>query len=140
MPVARLLASLAALPLFALPATAQDLHLSLDQPDASWHGATAIADGQNGAAAHFDGAEARIDCGPCAVDHRSPFTLRLQLRTARADFCTPLMARDGEAVGIHRARPHARLRQLRSVELAGRQAAVERARRRRQVARGRRQL
>ena len=100
MPTARLPAFLATLLPFAAAATAQDLHLPLDRSDASWHGATAVADGVTGGAAHFDGKDARIDGGPCPIDGKAPFTLRLSLRTTRGDFCTPLMARAGEAVGI----------------------------------------
>ena len=87
---------------FPLPqgAPPQALRLSLEQRDGTWHGAEAIADGAVGNAARFDGSDARIDAGPCPIDSRHPFTLRCRLRTTRGEFCTALMARDGEAVGI----------------------------------------
>jgi hypothetical protein len=80
--------------------SAQDLRVPLDAADATWHGAVAIADGAVGGAAHFDGDQARIDCGACAVDPAQPFTLRCRVRTGRGDFCTPLIARNGDAVGL----------------------------------------
>lgn len=92
--------SLIAALLFAAAAVAQDLHLPLDAADASWRGAVPIGDGAVGKAARFDGDRAHIDCGPCPIDGRQPFTLRLQLRTTRGQFCTPLMARAGDAVGV----------------------------------------
>jgi hypothetical protein len=76
------------------------LHLPLDAADATWHGAVPIADGKQGGAARFDGAGAHIDAGPCPVGDHHSFTLRCWLRTGRGAFCTPLMARDGEAVGL----------------------------------------
>lgn len=83
------------------PATAAPLlREPLDAADARWHGAVAIADGMHGGAARFDGRESRIDVGPCPVSSADAFTLRCRLRTTRSDFCTPLMARAGDAVGI----------------------------------------
>ncbi len=76
------------------------VHLPLERSDATWHGAVTITDGAIGGAARFDGVDDHIDVGPCPIDSRQPFTLRCRLRTTRAGFCTPLMARDGEAVGI----------------------------------------
>ena len=73
---------------------------SLDAPSPAWHGAVPIADGAHGGAARFDGRQALIDLGPCPITSSAPFTLRCQLRTTTAGFCTPLMARDGEAVGL----------------------------------------
>ncbi|MCA8966308.1 MAG: hypothetical protein KDC48_15615, partial [Planctomycetes bacterium] len=88
---------------FSLPQGTEpppELHLTLEQRDDSWRDAVSIADGAVGNAARFDGDRAHIDAGPCPIDSRQPFTLRCRLRTSRGDFCTPLMARDGEAVGI----------------------------------------
>jgi poly(3-hydroxybutyrate) depolymerase len=82
------------------PAAPAGLHLPLDRAEASWHGAEAIADGRRDGAARFDGRSARIDVGPCPILSTEPFTLRCSLRTNRDGFCTPLMARDGEAVGL----------------------------------------
>lgn len=76
------------------------LHLTLERADDNWHGATAIDDGAVDRAAHFDGERAHIDAGPCPVSSAAPFTLRCQLRTTRGTFCTALMARDGDAVGL----------------------------------------
>ncbi|MEQ1634384.1 MAG: LamG-like jellyroll fold domain-containing protein, partial [Planctomycetota bacterium] len=73
---------------------------SLDTADASWRGAVAIADGDAGGAARFDGNQSRIDLGACPVSSRGSFTLRCRLRTNTSGFCTPLMARDGERVGL----------------------------------------
>jgi hypothetical protein len=89
--------------LLALAATAQDpapanLRAALDAADATWHGATAIADGVRGGAAHFAG-DATIDLGACPLTSRSPFTLRCHLRTVQPGFATALIARDGEDVG-----------------------------------------
>ena len=72
----------------------------LDATDARWRGAVPIADGWQGGAAHFDGKTACIEVGPCPVSSTEPFTLRCSLRTTASDFCTPLMARDGDAVGL----------------------------------------
>ncbi|MBM4060461.1 MAG: hypothetical protein FJ265_05105 [Planctomycetes bacterium] len=83
-----------------LSAQATSLHEALDASDPRWHGAVPIAEGITGGAARFDGARARIDVGPCPVSSREPFTLRCALRTTRGDFCTPLMARAGDAVGL----------------------------------------
>lgn len=82
------------------PTATAGLRLPLDRADASWHGAEAIADGRRGGAARFDGRTARIDVGQSPVRSTEPFTLRCSLRTNRGGFCTPLMARDGEAVGL----------------------------------------
>ena len=82
------------------PLLAQSSQWPLDAADASWAGAVAIADGARGGAARFDGGSAHIDCGPCPVDSTQPFTLRCRLRTERGAFCTPLMARAGEQVGL----------------------------------------
>ncbi|MFO1078827.1 MAG: hypothetical protein U1E73_13985 [Planctomycetota bacterium] len=97
-PLSLLLALLAG----AVPAqaAAPGIHERLDTVDARWHGATVVADGVDGGAAHFDGDRARIDVGPCPVDAAHSFTLRCALRTRRGDFCTPLMARAGDAVGL----------------------------------------
>src|SRR5262245_27896812 len=89
----------------ALPAQeaappAARVHATLDAADASWHGAVAIADGVHGGAARFDGVTARVDVGACPVSSAEAFTLRCQLRTKAAGFCTPLMARAGDAVGL----------------------------------------
>jgi len=73
---------------------------ALDSADSRWHGAATIADGVTGAAARFDGDQARIDVGRCPITSREPFTLRCAIRTSRGSFCTPLMARDGNAVGL----------------------------------------
>ncbi len=93
------------LPLFVLavsgPLLAQArVHEALDAADARWRGAVPIADGAVGGAARFDGDRAHIDVGPCPVSSAQPFTLRCRLRTTTATFCTPLMARDGDAVGL----------------------------------------
>jgi hypothetical protein len=72
----------------------------LDAAGPGWHGAQVIADGANGGAARFDGKGARIELGACPVDASRPFTLRCRLRTTAGGFCTPLMARDGDAVGL----------------------------------------
>ncbi|MEZ6036397.1 MAG: LamG-like jellyroll fold domain-containing protein [Planctomycetota bacterium] len=76
------------------------VHEALDAADARWHGAVAIADGALGGAARFDGDRAHVEVGPCPVASDAPFTLRCRLRTQRGAFCTPLMARDGERVGL----------------------------------------
>ncbi|MCA8948181.1 MAG: hypothetical protein KDE27_01685, partial [Planctomycetes bacterium] len=73
---------------------------SLDASDTRWRGASVVADGVHGGAAHFDGDTAHIDVGPCPIDGTLPFTLRCALRTTHAGFCTPLMARHGEAVAL----------------------------------------
>lgn len=73
---------------------------ALDTPGPGWHGARVVDDGANGRAAAFDGNTAHIDLGPCPVDGARPFTLRCRLRTTAGGFCTPLMARDGHAVGM----------------------------------------
>lgn len=96
--MSRHLSRLAALVVLA-PATAQ-IQLGLDQSEPGWHGATVVPDGARGNAAHFDGQDARIDAGPLPVDGSKPFTLTASLRTSRGSFCTPLMARSGEAVGV----------------------------------------
>ncbi|MCB9878100.1 MAG: hypothetical protein H6835_10905 [Planctomycetes bacterium] len=76
------------------------VHEALDAADARWRGAVAIADGAVGGAARFDGDRAHVEVGPCPVGSDAPFTLRCRLRTRRGEFCTPLMARDGEHVGL----------------------------------------
>ncbi|MEO6594841.1 MAG: LamG-like jellyroll fold domain-containing protein [Planctomycetota bacterium] len=68
--------------------------------DARWHGAQPIADGVHGGAAHFDGSSACIDVGPLPISSTEPFRLRCHLRTSTSGFCTPLMARAGDAVGL----------------------------------------
>jgi len=80
--------------------TKSALCLPLDKADATWRGANLVADGVKGGAARFDGMAAHIDAGPCPVSSAEPFTLCCHLRTTAAGFCTPLMARDGEAVGL----------------------------------------
>ena len=70
----------------------------LDHADARWQGAEPIADGAVGGAARFRGDGGRIDVGACGLSSQASFTLRCRLRTTTATFCTPLMARDGEAV------------------------------------------
>jgi poly(3-hydroxybutyrate) depolymerase len=80
--------------------TSSALSLPLDVADASWSGAKVVADGVKGSAARFDGIAAKIEAGPCPVSSAEPFTLRCNLRTTAAGFCTPLMARDGDAVGL----------------------------------------
>ncbi|HEX6813555.1 MAG TPA: LamG-like jellyroll fold domain-containing protein [Planctomycetota bacterium] len=94
-------------PLLAGAALSQDqptapasLRLPLDAADASWRGAKPVADGVNGGAARFDGVRSHIEAGPCPVSSAEPFTLRCRMRTKASGFCTPLMARDGEAVGL----------------------------------------
>jgi poly(3-hydroxybutyrate) depolymerase len=86
-----------------LPAQ-QEAHPGLREPletlDARWRGASLIPDGAAGNAASFDGRNARIDVGPCPVSSRESWTLRCSIRTKAANFCTPLMARAGEAVGV----------------------------------------
>ncbi|HEX5051325.1 MAG TPA: LamG-like jellyroll fold domain-containing protein [Planctomycetota bacterium] len=72
----------------------------LDEVDARWHGAQPIVDGARGRAARFDGKAACIDVGSCPISSAEPFTLRCQLRTTTGEFCTPLMARAGEAVAL----------------------------------------
>ncbi len=72
----------------------------LEAPDARWHGAVSIEHGAVGKAARFDGQTAHIDVGPCPVTSREAWTLRCRIRTTAANFCTPLMARAGEAVGL----------------------------------------
>ena len=72
----------------------------LDAADARWNGAVVIADGALRGAARFDGRDSRIDVGPCPVSSTQAFTLRCRLRTTHGDFCTPLMARAGDAVGV----------------------------------------
>lgn len=84
----------------ALAGQEPTLHLPLDAEGPGWRGAVAIADGAVGGAARFDGRTAHIDCGPCPVSADAPFTLRCRLRTDHAGFCTPLMARDGDLVGL----------------------------------------
>lgn len=76
------------------------VHAALDQPDGRWHGVEAIADGALGGAARFRGDGGRIDVGACGLTSRGSFTLRCQIRTTTATFCTPLMARAGEQVAI----------------------------------------
>ncbi len=81
--------------------TAQtEIRESLDQADGRWRRVTLVADGQRAGAARFTADDARIDLGPCPVDSRQSFTLRCALRTSHAGFCTPLMARAGNAVGL----------------------------------------
>lgn len=98
------LRSLSAGLLLAAAALAQQaaalVDLPLDRPDPHWHGAVPIADGARAGAARFDGDQARIDCGPCPIDGSQPFTLIAHLRTTRGDFCTPLMARTPDRVGL----------------------------------------
>src|SRR5690349_1468151 len=94
----RHLGVLAMLSLLA-PVAAQ-LRLDLDQPDARWQGAKPVADGKHGGAARFDGEDSHIDAGPCPIDGGKAFTLTAWLRTSRDSFCTPLIARAGEAVGV----------------------------------------
>ena len=72
----------------------------LDARDPRWTGAEPIADGWRGGAARFDGKSAHLDVGPCPISSREPFTLRVAIRTTTATFCTPLMARAGDAVGL----------------------------------------
>lgn len=101
----RLLPSLLSSSLLPLLATAQEpmrvvVRNSLDVADASWQGAAPIADGVRGGAARFDGDAAHIDAGPCPVTSREPFTLRCNLRTRQSAFCSVMVARDGEDVGL----------------------------------------
>lgn len=72
----------------------------LDAPDQRWRGAVAIADGAVNGAARFDGDRAHVEVGPCPVAAAAPFTLACRIRTTTSGFCTPLMARDGERVGL----------------------------------------
>jgi len=84
----------------APPLAGQAIELPLDAADATWRGAQPVADGWQGGAARFDGNQAHIEAGPCPVASSRPFTLRCALRTTHPGFCTPLMARDGEQVGL----------------------------------------
>ncbi len=76
------------------------VQLPLDAADARWRGALPIADGARGGAARFDGKGAHVDAGPCPVSADAPFALRCSLRTTNGSFSTPLMARDGDRVGV----------------------------------------
>lgn len=83
-----------------LHAQQADRREPLDARDPRWAGVEPVADGWRGGAARFDGQTAHLDVGPCPLSSREPFTLRLGIRTRTASFCTPLMARAGEAVGM----------------------------------------
>lgn len=81
-------------------ASSSIVRTSLDAVEATWRGAVAIEDGQKGGAARFDGDRAHVELGPCPISSKRSFTLRCHLRTKTSGFCTPLMARDGERVGL----------------------------------------
>jgi len=78
----------------------EDVRLPLDEVDLRWSGAKLITDGVRNNAAAFDAAGARIDAGPCPVSSTEPFTLRAFLRTRESGFCTVLVARETEEVGL----------------------------------------
>lgn len=84
----------------AAAAAAQRLELPFEQVTADWHGVRQIADGVRGNAARFDGDQGHLDAGPCPIDSERSFTLRCRIRTTKGEFCTPLMARHGDQVGI----------------------------------------
>jgi len=85
-------------------ATGQDpaviVRAPLDAADGRWHQVATVADGVLGAAARFADPKARIDLGPCPATAEGPFTLRCAIRCRDGSFSTPLMARDGGAVGL----------------------------------------
>lgn len=69
---------------------------NLDARDARW----VRGECEAGAAEFVRKGGGHIDVGPCPVSSDTAFTLRCRLRTQDARFCTPLMARNGEAVGL----------------------------------------
>ena len=73
--------------------------IGFEAVDERWAGATLIDGGVKGRAARFGGG-GRIDVGACAVDGTRAFALEVAIRTTHGEFATPLMAREGESVGV----------------------------------------
>jgi hypothetical protein len=78
------------------------MHQDFEAPTATWVNVTPVLDGVAGRAASFNepGKPGYADLGECPIAVGRPFTLTVSLRTTDGSFSTPLIARNGENVGL----------------------------------------
>src|SRR5262249_27622402 len=77
-----------------------ELRMDFESVQPPWHAVRLVDDGARGKAAAVASPEARIDAGPLPVDSQRAFSLAISIRTRDGGFSTPLMAREGERVGL----------------------------------------